>query len=231
MDAGIWEIYGTRYYTHGFGLLFVFPFAVWFFMSSVHTLKGLVVERTFKWRGLVLSACLIVVTLVAVFWDVYQIGQQATKLCNEKAGLHVYRTAEADSVLGLSDIEHWSKYGFKFVEYEDVLKNKTRYFFENGKPTYKRVNQFSSQYELVETRKYITSRIEIIKQEIKDRNSDEVLGESNEFSIDAGWADIFFYNTTGFNYSPWVCSGINVKRQIYISDLIEITLNPIHKQR
>ncbi|SEA84794.1 hypothetical protein SAMN05660420_03399 [Desulfuromusa kysingii] len=226
MDAGVWEIFGTRYYTHGFGLLFVFPFAIWFFVASVLTLKGLVVERTFKWRGLALSACLIVVTLVAVFWDVYQIGQQATKLCNEKAGLHVYRTAEAEGVLGLFSIEHWSKYGFKFVEYEDVLKNKTRYFLEGGKPAHKKVNQFLSQYEYLITRKNLTSRIGIIKQEIKDRNANEVLGESNEFSIDGGWADMLFYNTTGFSYSPWICSGSNESQKIYPSELVKAVLKP-----
>ena len=231
MDAGVWEIFGTRYYTHGLGLIFVLPFMIWFGVAFVLMLKGLVVEHKFKFQGLFVSACYIVISLVVVFWDVYQIGQQATKLCNEKAGLHVYRTAEANSVLGLSGIEQWSKYGFKFVEYEDVLKNKTRYFYENGKPTYKKVDKFLSQYELVETRSHVTARIEIIKQEIKDRNTNEVLGESNEFSIDGGWADMFFYNTTGFSYSPWICSGISEKRRIYISDLIGITLNPINKQR
>lgn len=231
MESGVWEIFGTRYYTHGFGLIFVAPFAIWFGIALLlglgRLLRG---KRPFISINFCLSAVMLVTSFIVVFGDVYLIGKQVTKLCNEKAGLHVYRTAETESVLGVSGIEHWSKYGFAFVEYEDVSKNKTRYFYENSKSTYKRVDRFLSQYEVVETRKHITPRIEIIKQEVKDRNTNEVLGESNEYSIDAGWADMFFYNTTGFSYSPWMCSGMHEKRHIYISDLIESTLNPNYKQ-
>lgn len=227
MESGVWEIFGTRYYTHGFGLIFIAPFVMWFGIALLLTLGRIVRgKHPFISINFCLSAAMVVISFIVVFGDVYQIGQKAAKLCNEKAGLHVYRSAQAESVLGLFDIEHWAKYGFKFVEYEDVLKNKTRYFYENGRPTHKKIDQFLSKYELVETRKYITPRIEIIKQEIKDRNTNEVLGESNEYSIDAGWADMFFYNTTGFSYTPWICSGLEEKRHIYIRDLIKATLNP-----
>ena len=227
MESGVWEIFGTRYYTHGFGLIFVAPFAMWFGIALLLTLGRIVRgKRPFISINFCLSAAMVIISFIVVFGDVYQIGKQVTMLCNKKAGLHVYRTAEAESVLGLSDIEHWARYGFKFVEYEDALKNKIRYFYENGRPSYKKIDQFLSQYELVETRKHITPRIEIIKQEIKDRKTNEVLGESNEYSIDAGWADMVFYNTTGFSYTPWICSGMKEKRHIYIRDIIKATLNP-----
>ncbi|MGD9847830.1 MAG: hypothetical protein AB7T15_01950 [Desulfuromonas sp.] len=230
MDAGVWEIFGTRYYTYGFGLLFVFPFAIWFFVSLVLTLKGLVLERTFKWRGLVLSACLIVVTLVAVFWDVYQIGQQATKLCNEKAGLRVYRTAEANSVLGLSGIEHWSRYGFEFLEDNSLRKGKLRLFMKDGKPTYKKVDQFLSRHELMITRKNLTPKIMIHQYQIVERSNNEVLGEILQFTIDGGWADMAFYGLTGFTYSPWKCEGDGMGDASPI-DIVKVVLKPLHKQR
>ena len=167
MDAGVWEIYGTRYYTHGFGLLFVAPFVLLFVASLIRLLVRAADGKPLKWYGPIFFALCSVVMLVAVFWDVYQIGQQATKLCNEKAGLHVYRTAEADSVLGLSDIEHWSKYGFKFLEDNSLSKGKLRLFMKDGKPTYKKADQFLSEYEYSITYSHMTSRIEIIKQEVK----------------------------------------------------------------
>jgi hypothetical protein len=227
MDAGVWEIFGTRYYTHGFGLLFVFPFAIWFFVSLVLTLKGLVLERTFKWRGLVLSFCLIVVTLVVVFWDVYQIGQQAISLCNEKAGLHVYKTAEAEGFLGVGGIRGWGEYGFKFTEREDG-KDKIRYFYENGKPTYKKVDQFLSWYELLITRKQLTPKIMIHQYQIVERSNNEVLGEILQFTIDGGWADMAFYGLTGFTYTPWKCKGNRMGDASPI-DIVKVVLKPIRK--
>ncbi|WP_321532215.1 hypothetical protein [uncultured Desulfuromonas sp.] len=228
MDAGVFEIFGTRYYTHGFGLLLVAPFAFWFIVSVIGVPIRLLERKPLQWYGVVVSAFCTFVMLIVVFWDVYQIGQQATKLCNEEAGLHVYRTAEAESFLGAAGIRGWAEYGFEFTEGESD-KDKIRYFMENGKPTYKKVDQFLSQYELVTTRKKITNRIGIIKQQIKDRNSNEVLGEANEFKIHGGWADMLFFNLTGFSYSPWICSGRNQKKKIYPSDLVKAVLAPINK--
>jgi hypothetical protein len=231
MEAGVFEIFGTRYYSYGLGLLFVAPFAFWFVASFFRIVTQFIDRKPIKWFGPILSAVCVLLMPVIVFFDVYQIGQQATKLCNEKAGLRVYRTAQTEGVLGLSGIEHWAKYGFEFVEYEHSVKRKIRHYFKNGKPTFKKVDKFLSQYELVETRSDITPRIGVIIQEVKDRNTNEVLGQSKEFSIDGGWADMFFYNLTGFSYSPWICSGISGKRQIYISDLIEVTLNPSQNEQ
>jgi hypothetical protein len=229
MESGVWEIFGMSYYTHGFGLIFVAPFAIWFgialLLTLVRILRG---KRPFISINLCLSAVMVFISFILVFWDVYQIGQQATKLCNKKAGLHVYRTAEAESVLGLSGIEHWSKYGFKFVEYEDVLKNKTRYFLDNGKPAYKKVDEFLSQYELVITRKNLTSKIKIHQYQIVYRSTYEVLGETSQLSIAGGWADMFFYGITGFSYSPWICKGDGMGDSSPI-DIVKHVLKPINK--
>jgi hypothetical protein len=231
MESGVWEIFGTRYYTHGFGLIFVAPFVIWFGIALLLTLGRIVRgKHPFISINLCLSATLVVISFIVVFWDVYQVGKQATKLCNEKAGLHVYRTAEAESVLGLSGIEHWSKYGFKFVEYEDVLKEKTRYFLEDGKPAHQKVDEFLSQYELLITRKNLTSKIMIHQYQIIDRSTHEVLGETSHLTIDGGWADMAFYGITGFTYSPWKCKGEGMGDASPI-DIVKVVLKPINKPK
>ncbi len=230
MDAGVFEIFGTRYYTHGFGLLLVAPFAFWFIVSLIGVPIRLLERKPLQWYGVVVSAFCTFVMLIVVFWDVYQIGQQATKLCNEKAGLHVYRTAETDSVLGLSGIEHWSEYGFEFLEDNSLSKGKLRLFMKDGKPSYKKVDQFISQYELLITRKKLMPKIKIHQYQIIERSNSEILGETAHLRIDGGWADMAFYGLTGFTYTPWKCKGDGMGDASPI-DIVKVVLKPIHKQR
>lgn len=229
MESGVWEIFGTRYYTHGFGLIFVAPFAIWFGIALLLALGRIVRgKRPFLSINLFLSAALVVISLIVVFGDVYQIGKQATKLCNEKVGLHVYRTAEAESFLGAAGIKGWADYGFKFTERESN-KDKVRYFYENGNPTYKKVDQFLSKYELLITRKNLTPKIMIHQYQIVDRSNDAILGEISQFTIDGGWADMAFYGITGFTYSPWVCKGKRMGDSSPI-DIVKHVLKPINTQ-
>ncbi len=230
MSSGIFEIFGTRYYTHGFGLLFVAPFVLLLAASLIRILMRAADGKPIKWYGPIFFALCTVAMFVAVFWDVYQIGQQATKLCNEKAGLHVYRTAEANSVLGLSGIEHWSKYGFEFLEDNSLSKGKLRLFMKDGKPAYKKVDRFLSRYELLITRKKLTPKIMTHQYQIIERSSNEVLGEILQFTIDGGWADMAFYGLTGFTYTPWKCKGDGMGDASPI-DIVKVVLKPIHKQR
>ncbi len=206
MDGGAFEIFGTRYYTHNFGILFTVPFALWFVGAMIRVFMRALEGKPVKWFGPAISAGCIFAMLVAVFWDVYQIGQEATRLCNEKAGLHVYRTVEAESFLGAGGIKNWAEYGFKFTE-GDHNKGKVRYFYKDGKPTYKKVDKFLSEYELVITRKKLTPQIRIHQFQIIDRFTHEVLGEAAELIIDGGWADMAFYGLTGFTFTPWKCKG------------------------
>lgn len=227
MESGVWEIFGTRYYTHGFGLIFVAPFAMWFGIALLLTLGRIVRgKRPFISINFCLSAAMVIISFIVVFGDVYQIGKQATRFCNKKAGLHVYRTAEAESFLGAAGIRGWADYGFKFTERESN-KDKIRYFYENGKPTYKKVDEFLSQYELLIIRKYLTSKIMIHQYQIIERSNNEVLGETSQFTIDGGWADMAFYGITGFTYSPWVCKGAGMGDSSPI-DIVTYVLKPIN---
>lgn len=40
------------------------------------------------------------VLLTLPFWDVYMTSLDASRLCKEQGGLHVYKTVEADGILG-----------------------------------------------------------------------------------------------------------------------------------
>ncbi len=206
MGTGVFEIFGTRYYTYCFGIILVAPFALWFIGSMIRVLIRALEGKPVKWYGPVISACCTLAMLIAVFWDVYQIGQEATRLCNEKAGLHVYRTVKAESFLGAGSIKGWAEYGFKFVE-DESPKGKFKLFIENGKSTYKKIDKLVSRYELVITRKNLTPEIIIHQYQIRDRLSHEVLGEAAQFTIDGGWADMAFYGLTGFTFIPWKCKG------------------------
>jgi hypothetical protein len=227
MDAGVFEIFGTRYYTHCFGLLLVAPFILWIVVTLISMPIQVVRKKPVKWRKLALSAACTLAMLVAVFWDVYRIGQQATKLCHEKAGLHVYRTAEAESFVGAAGIKGWDEYGFKFTEGESD-KDKIRYFMDNGNPTFKKIDHFISQYQLLIIRKKLTSKIKIHQYQIIERSSNEVLGETAQLTIDGGWADMAFYKITGFTYTPWHCKGRGMRDSSPIN-IVKIILKPVNK--
>jgi hypothetical protein len=98
LDAGVFEIFGTWYYTYCFGIILIAPFALWFVGSMIRVLMRALAGKPVKWYGPAISAGCTLAMLIAVFWDVYQIGQEATRLCNEKAGLHVYRTVPIQTI-------------------------------------------------------------------------------------------------------------------------------------
>ena len=232
MESGVFEIFGTRYYTDCFGIILVIPFFLWFIGGVIRTLVPALKKKPVKWYWATVPAACSIAMLVAVFWDVYHIGQEATRLCNEKAGLHVYKTVQAESVFGVISIRPWGEYGFKFTEGEND-EGKIRYFYENGKPTYKTVDKILSRYEVVvRPHQRVAPGIEVLKFEVKDRHTGEVLGEAINYSIDGGWADMAFWGITGFGFSPWICSGKDGEGRrsvIYPSDLVKATIKPMNK--
>src|SRR3989338_1034007 len=72
------------------------------------------------------------VAILVAYWDVYQISKEARRLCKEEAGLHVYKTVEAEGFLGDISIDYWAKYGFEFVE-SLYRRNKPRFTLHQGK--------------------------------------------------------------------------------------------------
>ncbi|MDY0361943.1 MAG: hypothetical protein RBR08_10850 [Desulforegulaceae bacterium] len=228
MKAGVIEIFGTYYYTAGIGLILVSPFLLWFAISLLSFLIRWMAGAPVKRRSLAVSFIWTIVMLTVVSLDVFIIGQKAASLCNKYGGMHVYRTAEAESFIGDGIIE-LAKYGFKFTERRSD-EGKIRYFYENGKPTYKMVDEFLSQYELVNTKKALTFQIEIRQYQIIDRFTNEVLGESASLTTYGGWADMLFYGITGFTFVPWECKCDGMSEE-HPMDIVIFVLKPANEQK
>ena len=103
------------------------------------------------------------------------------------------------------------------------------YFYENGKPTYKKVEQFKSLYELVITRKKLTSKMRHHHYKVVEISTGEIIGETSQIAISGGWADMLFYGITGFSYSPWICKG-DVANDFSPIDIVKAVLKPFNKQ-
>jgi len=227
MDSGVIELFGTRYYTHFFGIVLIAPFALWCSISVLPVLMRKISGKPVKWYGAAASIVSTLLMFIAVFGDVYLIGRQATKLCNENAGLYVYRTVEAESFLGAAGIKNWIGYGFKFTE-GGGDDRKIRYFYENGKPTFKEIDKFLSRYELVITREKLFPKIARHQYQVIDRHSNELLGEVIQFTIDGGWADEAFYGITGMRRNPWKCRGESIGDSSPIN-IVTHVIKPIRK--
>jgi hypothetical protein len=216
MEEGVHQIFNTNYYTHLWGNILIVPFIVFFVLSLIITLARIFDKKRpfIRWH-LYASFLLIPCALVAVYWDVYQTGQQATALCREKSGIHVYKTAEVKGFLGATDIEEYSKYGFSYLETRGVYGDKRRYTMQDGKAIRTDVAEFISDYEITSLKydKKVTNRISMNKYYVTNRHTGEVLGEDVRIFIDTGWADSLFYNLAGFSYSPWICYGEGGERR------------------
>lgn len=235
MRSCVYEFFGVNYYTHGTGLVLVFPFVVWLFFAVILLLSQLAenffekADKSLKWRSVLIPAAMIPISFVVAFWDVYLIGQQATKLCKEQAGLHVYKTVEAEGFIGDSSIDYWSKYGFKYVEKRD-FNDKIRYTIIDGKSKYEQVDEFHSKYEYLCEKKFVGNRIIKVTYYMKSTSGVDVLGTYILFVVHGGWVDMLFINLTGFSYSGWECRQTMLNNEGFefdSDDLIRATLKPV----
>lgn len=180
-------------------------------------------------KRIICIASLWAITFLVGYTDVILISLKARKLCREEAGLHVYKTVEAEGFLGATDIEHWSQLGFKFVEH-DLLGKKTRYSILNGKVIKEEPNTLISRYEITTTLEVIETPFNRGRKIIKDRITNEVLGEIVSFAIYPGWLDSKLLGLVGFTWSPAGCDGDYVpmpqKSTLNFTDLITAVIIP-----
>jgi len=156
-----------------------------------------------------LLAALTLPILLAPLWDVYQISMEAKQLCSEQAGMHVYRTVEAEGFIGDSGIEMWSKHGYRYIESGGVGNRKFRESMRNGKAVTEEVTEFTSDYQLqtgVDER-LIGNHFKRSSARVIDRQTQEVFGELVTVSIYPGWLDQISIGLTGggSGFSPWQC--------------------------
>lgn len=228
MEAGVHQILGVNYYTNLWGNIIVAPFGAVFLLSLIATLIRISNKDRpiFRWHFYV-SFLLVPCAFVGVYWDVYQTGQQATALCRDKGGIHVYKTAEVEGFLGSSSIKEYSKYGFSYVELLGAFDEKWRYTMRDGEKIRTDVDEFISDYEInrLKYSQKVTQRISIDKYYVTNRHTGEILGEDIMIFIDAGWADSLFYGLTGFSYRPWICSDRS-RDKLYSDTIVLATLKP-----
>jgi len=171
-----------------------------------------------------------IAAIFIAYWDVYQISVEAERLCRDEAGLHVYKTVEAEGFLGYaSDIEYWSEYGFSYIE--GFYKNKkTRLTFQNREVVRETISEYISLYEYVTESRVLGAPFVRGKDIIKNRKTGETLGEIVAFKIYPGWLDSRLLGVLGFTWIPPRCDGYyrpdRQKRTIYLSDLIKAVIIP-----
>lgn len=164
------------------------------------------------------------------YWDVYQIAKKAERLCRDEAGMHVYKTVEAEGFLGYAtDIEQWSEYGFSYVE--GRYKNKkTRLSIKDGEVIRETVPKYISLYQYTGDSEVLEEPFVKTKDLIKVRKTNEILGEVIAFKVYPGWLDSRLLGILGFSWTPPRCDG-NYKPEpgkstIYLRDFIKAVLKP-----
>lgn len=172
-----------------------------------------------------------VIAIFIAYWDVYQIAKEAERLCREEAGLHVYKTVEAEGFLGSSSIEYWSKYGFKYVEMEFIGGKKYRNSLVNNKITREEVKEIFSRYEYVGDSEELELPFTRDKKMIRVRKTGEVLGEIISFAVYPGWLDSYLLGVIPATWSPPRCDDNyipeNQKAIHSYSDLVKAVIKPV----
>ena len=187
-------------------------------------------------RGTVL---LILITLSAApWWDVYRLSSEATRLCVEQGGLHVYKKEKAEGFIGSSSIQYWSKYGFNYLEGGDE-RNKFRWTISNGNVLREKIQDFKSQYilKITKNNKPITNYFRKSIYQVNELNSGEELGNLVIFRIHPTIIDTVLLNIFGGSIIFWDCGNvvsagkgssvpISAKYIYGPNDLIKATLIP-----
>ena len=132
------------------------------------------------------------------------ISIKANYLCRTQGGIHVYKTASADSVLG-GGIAVLAQYGFKFTEGAGAGGYKTRYRLQNGKEVEERIDNFTARYsvggdEITVLDKHFAKAV----AKVVDTANGEVLSELIHFSVYPGLFDRVLASALSSSIS-WNC--------------------------
>lgn len=168
---------------------------------------------------------------VIAYGDVFLIARDAQRLCEQEAGLKVYRTVEAEGFAGVSSLSVWSKRGFQFVETIKSNGSSIQSRIEDGRTTSVALSRAQSRYEYDLVFDKHTSRIDRQVDLVRDRSDFSVLGEIVIFRPSLGWADAIFAKYAGASWSPLLCEGPKMikphERTTNFEQLIVATILPI----
>ena len=233
------ELFGTTvYFTDAllYGYLLVY-------LPLTIVVTAVVYVFVVRWIPLIsiraVTILILFLTLSAIpWWDVYRIGIEATRLCEERGGLHIYKTVEAEGFLGSSNIKRWSKYGFSYVE-SGGDNNKNRWTMQQGEAVNEKIHEYSSRYvsKTAEDHVVINNHISRSSHHVVNRHTGEVLGELVKFSIHPSRFDSIVLNLLGGS-KVWLCGNeapqgkgsysSGERKYLYgYADVVEATLKPI----
>lgn len=202
-------VFATPYYSMGFVEGMAVP------LGLLTLAVGLVAYRRRPLRRRVRAVAVLLVGVVLaweVLWnaDIVYLSWLADRHCEAESGLHVYRTVRTDGFLGDSSIDYWSDYGFAYVE---KLKPRgdggapvVRYVMEDGELTWQRHTTLRSRYEYsglaMQRAGY---QLERRREQVRERETGEVLGELVSFAIYPGQFDRLVLALLPGAWQPWTC--------------------------
>ena len=223
-----------------FGYVFYVPLALGLLVLLYAFVVRKIRAKLIRWPVL---AILVIILLTAPLWQALSISYQAKSLCKYQGGLHIYKIAHTDGLLGTSSAFYWAKYGFKYVEHGQYFKNgkytgkKFRYQVVNGKEKVTTVDKFDSKFQLKRDEKKIGKYFRKTRYWIEERANNAILGEYAYFSIYPSFFDGLFLSVLPVEFNPWMC-GNNApndeggrshernKNQYNSEDLVKATLKP-----
>ena len=171
---------------------------------------------------------LVLITLP--LWDVYMTSLDASRLCKEQGGLHVYKTVEADGIASYGS-EYWLNYGFSYVEHAGVGQGRHpklyRDTLKNGKVESQEVSEISAVYSIRsgDNHKPLTKNISRLSDQVFNRVSNEVLGEHVILNIHPGWFDSLTLGWAG--KILWSCGDRSPSgEKMNYRDVVQATLKP-----
>jgi hypothetical protein len=206
-------------------LIFLFGLVV------VPLLYFLLIRRVPWWLQILLVPASVAGFVFVAYYDVVKIAQQAEQLCTKEAGLHVYRTVEAEGFYGDTDIRLWSEYGFKWLEDTSLKLGLVRIHLEGGEVHLEKIVDARSEYEYkLPVRTLVSRHIERSRQTVLNRSDGQTLGDLTYFHIFRGWADRII--DFGLSFSPPICwerlPAVRGGRQfVGPNDLVKAVIKPL----
>lgn len=146
-----------------------------------------------------------VVAWCVAYGDVLWIARAAKRLCEEEAGLRIYKTARTSGFFGSNDIRKWASMGFDFVEFSDPGGSLHRYSVRDGRFAEKLITEIKSKYGYSARGAQATYGVAVRVEQVSDLASGEVLGERRMFRVLPGWIDRFVMSVVSGYRTPVYC--------------------------
>lgn len=246
------EIFGTNYYVIFAPIPLLVVLAILLLMMvAVVTIRWFEHKKLMIPKGLAISILVVMALEVILFWDVYWVGKEAKRLCEEEGGLHVYRTVEVETFEtsgGANTIRKLLKQGYPSVVATDRSEKPHqlyRYTLINNQIQREPISEFVSRYRVIGSyknpshpgrfdypTKVLNRYVKKSRYILEDQKIGEVLGELVYYSIFPGIVDVLLVGMSGLTFTPWFCGdeqiidGVKTGKRISITNLAEATLKP-----